>query len=145
MDWENFLTEHVEHSADGKIWTITLLPDLKFSDGSPLTAQDVAFTYNQAAQGGGKIDMGNFSAARVLDDRRVEITLSAPQSTFVSVLGSLGIVPQHQYDAKTYVRISQSRTIRFGYAATGLNTMGTPKRGKPGYRFPHHTCRSKRC
>ncbi|CAM7715765.1 ABC transporter substrate-binding protein [Klebsiella pneumoniae] len=104
MDWENFLTEHVEHSADGKIWTITLLPDLKFSDGSPLTAQDVAFTYNQAAQGGGKIDMGNFSAARVLDDRRVEITLSAPQSTFVSVLGSLGIVPQHQYDAKTYAQ-----------------------------------------
>ncbi|STS85071.1 putative substrate-binding transport protein [Klebsiella pneumoniae] len=61
LDWENFLTEHVEHSADGKIWTITLLPDLKFSNGSPLTAQDVAFTYNQAAQGGGKIDMGNFS------------------------------------------------------------------------------------
>ncbi|MDH8489552.1 ABC transporter substrate-binding protein, partial [Klebsiella pneumoniae] len=88
----------------GKIWTITLLPDLKFSNGSPLTAQDVAFTYNQAAQGGGKIDMGNFSAARVLDDRRVEITLSAPQSTFVSVLGSLGIVPQHQYDAKTYAQ-----------------------------------------
>ena len=64
----------------------------------------MAFTYNQAAQGGGKIDMGNFSAARVLDDRRVEITLSAPQSTFVSVLGSLGIVPQHQYDAKTYAQ-----------------------------------------
>lgn len=104
MRWENFLTENVVNSADGKIWTIVLKPDLKFSDGSSLTARDVAFTFNQAAQAGGKIDMGKFSGARVLDDRRVEITLSAPQSTFVSVLGSLGIVSENKYDAKTYAQ-----------------------------------------
>ncbi len=35
--------------------------------------------------------MGNFSHARALDARRIEMTLSHPQSTFVNVLGSLGV------------------------------------------------------
>jgi peptide/nickel transport system substrate-binding protein len=34
------------HSADGKTWTIKINPGLKWNDGQPLTAEDVAFTYN---------------------------------------------------------------------------------------------------
>ncbi|MGK7293674.1 ABC transporter substrate-binding protein, partial [Salmonella enterica] len=79
MSWGNLLTEKVDTSPDGKIWTLTLKPGLKFSDGSPLTAEDVVFTYNKAAKSGGKIDMGNFSHARALDARRIEMTLSHPQ------------------------------------------------------------------
>ncbi|HED2479378.1 TPA: ABC transporter substrate-binding protein [Citrobacter youngae] len=104
MSWGNLLTEKVVTSADGKTWTLTLKPDLKFSDGSPLTAEDVVFTYNKAAKSGGKIDMGNFTHARVIDNRTAEITLSHPQSTFVNVLGSLGIVPAKQYDEKTFAK-----------------------------------------
>ena len=33
-------------SADGKMWTIHIRSDAKFSDGVPVTAADVAFTYN---------------------------------------------------------------------------------------------------
>ncbi|SUG15557.1 ABC-type transporter, periplasmic subunit [Salmonella enterica subsp. arizonae] len=104
MSWGNLLTEKVDTSPDGKTWILTLKPDLKFSDGSPLTAEDVVFTYNKAAKSGGKIDMGNFSHARALDARRIEMTLSHPQSTFVNVLGSLGIVPASRYDEKTFAR-----------------------------------------
>ncbi len=109
-------TAKVDTSPDGKIWTLTLKPGLKFSDGSPLTAEDVVFTYNKAAKSGGKIDMGNFSHARALDARRIEMTLSHPQSTFVNVLGSLGIVPASRYDEKTG-RWPRSRIIlNSGYA-----------------------------
>ncbi|EKS55212.1 periplasmic substrate-binding component of an ABC superfamily nickel transporter [Citrobacter freundii ATCC 8090 = MTCC 1658 = NBRC 12681] len=104
MSWGNLLTEKVETSSDGKTWTLTLKPDLKFSDGSPLTAEDVVFTYNKAAKSGGKIDMGNFTHASLKDNRTVEITLRSPQSTFVNVLGSLGIVPQKRYDEKTFAK-----------------------------------------
>ncbi|EPE6973084.1 ABC transporter substrate-binding protein [Citrobacter freundii] len=104
MRWGNLLTEKVETSVDGKTWTLTLKPDLKFSDGSPLTAEDVVFTYNKAAKSGGKIDMGNFTHASLKDNRTVEITLRSPQSTFVNVLGSLGIVPQKRYDEKTFAK-----------------------------------------
>ncbi|MDL5385384.1 ABC transporter substrate-binding protein [Aeromonas hydrophila] len=101
---QNVLTQAVTPNQDGKGWLIRLKPDLKFSNGAPLTAEDVAFTYNSAAQGGGKIDMGNFVSAKVLSPTEVAISLSAPQSTFVNVLGSLGIVSKRDYDPKAYAR-----------------------------------------
>ncbi|MDX7695134.1 ABC transporter substrate-binding protein [Aeromonas dhakensis] len=104
LSWQNLLTQAVTPNQDGKGWLIRLKPDLKFSNGAPLTAEDVAFTYNSAAQGGGKIDMGNFVSAKVVSPTQVEIALSAPQSTFVNVLGSLGIVSKRDYDAKAYAR-----------------------------------------
>ncbi|MFM5024223.1 ABC transporter substrate-binding protein [Aeromonas caviae] len=104
LSWQNVLTQAVTPNQDGKGWLIRLKPNLTFSNGAPLTAEDVAFTYNSAAQGGGKIDMGNFVSAKVLSPTEVAITLSAPQSTFVNVLGSLGIVSKQDYDAKAYAQ-----------------------------------------
>lgn len=104
LSWENLLTESVTPDNDGKRWHITLKPGLKFSDGSPLSAEDVVFTYNQAASSGGKIDMGNFSSAKVTGPLQLEITLKAPQSTFVNVLGSLGIVSAAKYNARDYAQ-----------------------------------------
>ncbi|MGY6037374.1 ABC transporter substrate-binding protein [Aeromonas sp. AE23HZ002T15] len=104
LSWQNLLAESVVPSKDGKGWLITLKPDLKFSNGAPLTAEDVAFTYNRAAKEGGKIDMGNFVSAKVVSPTKVAITLSAPQSTFVNVLGSLGIVSARDYDPKRYAQ-----------------------------------------
>lgn len=111
MSWGSLLTEKVETSADGKTRTLTLKPDLKFSDGSPLTAEDVVFTFNKAATSGGKIDMGNFTHARLKDNRTVEMTLRSPQSTFVNVLGSLGIVPAKQYDEKPLPEIQLAQAL----------------------------------
>lgn len=102
FSWQNILLESYQVSPEGKIWILRLKPDLHFSDGTPLSAKDVVFTYNQAASGGGKLDMGNFSHAKMVDDNTLQITLSAPQSTFVNVLGSLGIVPAAKYNAKTF-------------------------------------------
>src|SRR5207342_3016838 len=42
------LVEKVEGSADAKTWTFTLKKGLKFSDGQPLTAKDVVFTFERA-------------------------------------------------------------------------------------------------
>lgn len=104
LSWSGFLLSDYQASTDGKTWTLKLKPDLKFSDGSPLTAKDVAYTYNNAAASGGKVDMGNFLKAEAVDPLTVRIELKAPQSTFVNVLGSLGIVSADQYDAKTYAQ-----------------------------------------
>ena len=37
-------------SADGKTWTIKIRPNMKWQDGEPATARDVAFTYNYIIQ-----------------------------------------------------------------------------------------------
>jgi peptide/nickel transport system substrate-binding protein len=42
------LAESWESSDDGKTWTYKLRPNLKWSDGKPLTAEDVAWTVNTA-------------------------------------------------------------------------------------------------
>ncbi len=36
----------MKSSEDGLTWTVTIRDDVKFTDGEPLTAEDVAFTYN---------------------------------------------------------------------------------------------------
>lgn len=99
FSWKKVLVEDYKLSDDGLTWTVKLKPDLKFSDGSALTAKDVAFSYNQAAKSGGKADMGSFKQANAVDDLTVTIQLTQPESTFINVLGALGIVPEAKYDA----------------------------------------------
>ncbi|MBS0848074.1 ABC transporter substrate-binding protein [Citrobacter sp. JGM124] len=104
LSWNSFLLSNYQSSDDGKTWTLTLKPGLKFSDGTPLTAKDVVFTYNNAAASGGKVDMGNFLSAEEVNPQTIRIQLKAPQSTFINVLGSLGIVSKEKYNAKTYAQ-----------------------------------------
>lgn len=42
------LASGCEHNADRTVWTCTLQPGLKWSDGTPLTSKDVAFSYRLA-------------------------------------------------------------------------------------------------
>ncbi|EPC02539.1 hypothetical protein L861_09350 [Litchfieldella anticariensis FP35 = DSM 16096] len=80
-------------SDDRLTWTLELRDDVRFSDGSPLTATDVAFTFNQAAKAGGRADLSVLQHARALDDRHVRLTLKEPRITFVESFYTLGIVP----------------------------------------------------
>lgn len=93
FSYENELIENYQISQDGKTWTITLKPDRLFSDGSPLTSKDVAYTFNAAKASAGKVNMGRFVSAEAPNAQTVVLHLSAPQSTFINVLASLGIVP----------------------------------------------------
>ncbi len=70
-------------SADGKVWTVKLRTGVKWSDGRPLTADDVAFTYNYIV----KNHMLNMAIATVgivgaeaLAPDVVQITCSRPKA-----------------------------------------------------------------
>jgi peptide/nickel transport system substrate-binding protein len=86
-------------SDDGLVWTVTIREDVVFSDGEPLTAQDVAYTFNTAATSGGLTDVTVLREAVALDDTTVELRLQEPQSTFINRLITLGIVPEHAHSA----------------------------------------------
>ena len=91
----------VAHTLDktGRIWTVTIRDDVVFSDGKPLTAEDVAFTFNKAAIAGGKADLTNLDRAVATNTTTVEFRLKRPDSTFMNRLITLGIVAKHAYNS----------------------------------------------
>lgn len=91
------LAVSLEISEDGKKWIVELRDDVRFSDGQPLTADDVVFTFERAKNSGSTIDLGNLERIEALEPYIVEFTLKEPQSTFITHLISTGIVPKHAY------------------------------------------------
>ncbi|HMK92332.1 MAG TPA: ABC transporter substrate-binding protein [Thermoleophilia bacterium] len=85
-----------EHSADGTVWTFHLRKDVTFQDGTPLTANDVAFTFNYVVDN----DMGNFTTytnslkrTTAVDDYTVRMEFSKPKSSVLQML--VPILPEH--------------------------------------------------
>lgn len=85
-------------SGDGLEYIIQLREDVLFSDGEPLTAEDVVFTFETAKTSGSVIDLSNLEQVETTDEYEVTFTLKQPESTFISHLTSIGIVPEHAYD-----------------------------------------------
>lgn len=81
-------------SDDRLTWTVDIRDDVLFSDGSPLTAEDVVYTFNTAAGSGGKVDLTNLKEAVATGSHSLELRLKEPDITFISYLISLGIVPK---------------------------------------------------
>src|SRR5207249_3715544 len=50
-------------SSDGKSYTFNLKPNLQFSDGTPLTAQDIAYGINRSLQPQTKSPLASFISA----------------------------------------------------------------------------------
>lgn len=86
-------------NEDGKVWTVILRKDVKFSDGQPLTADDVVFTFETATKNGSVVDLNGMDKVEAMDNYTVKFTLKEPQSTFVNSLVGTGIVPKHAYGA----------------------------------------------
>ncbi|MCJ2164769.1 MULTISPECIES: ABC transporter substrate-binding protein [unclassified Pseudodesulfovibrio] len=88
------LATRYELSGDALVWTVTIRDDAKFSDGTPLTAEDVAYTFNTAAQAGGKVDLMSLDKAEAKGMTTILFKLKKGDSTFVNRFISLGIVPK---------------------------------------------------
>lgn len=91
------LAERAELSDDRLIWRIRIRRDALFHDGHTVSAKDVAFTFNQAAQASGKTDVTVLREAVVTGSHELELRLREPRITFVNRLATLGIVPAHAY------------------------------------------------
>jgi peptide/nickel transport system substrate-binding protein len=92
------LAESWEGSEDGKTWTYKLRPNMKWSDGKPLTSEDIVYTVNRARKDG----WINHSAVVA------NLTASAPDPDTVVIKSSVAdpklptmdayIVPKHIYE-----------------------------------------------
>lgn len=90
------LGESYEFNEDGTVLTVTLQQGVEWSDGEPVTAEDVAFSFNLVRDNPELDTTGNAPAAEVVDDSTVTLTFERPSFTDgPSVLGSGWIVPEH--------------------------------------------------
>ena len=124
MKPEPDLAERWEVSKDGKVWTFYLRKDLRWSDGTPFTADDVVFTFNEIYYN----DQVPTSARDILtirgkkikvekvDERTVRFTLPEPFAPFLNAL-SVEILPKHKLE----------KHIKEGTFNTAWNVATDPK------------------
>lgn len=110
QDPEPWLAESATPNADFTEWTVVLREGVQWQDGKPLTAQDVAFTfdyYKKQAGASGRYghhvsDVPVFTTARVVDDTTVVLSYSSPAPQFKVMPGAdLPILPKHLWQGVT--------------------------------------------
>lgn len=77
--------------ADKKSYDFTLRSGAKFSDGSPVTADDVVFSFQRLLDAGlpyAKARFANLQSATKIDDSHVRFQLTKPDAGFLLNLGS---------------------------------------------------------
>ena len=94
----NDLATEYSVSDDGLTWTVKIRDDVKFTDGEPLTASDVAFTYNNCKEKSTVNDFTMLEEAVAVDDTTVEFHMTRPFSIWPYTMATVGIVPEHAYD-----------------------------------------------
>lgn len=94
------LATGMEVSEDGMTWTVDIRSDVKFTDGEPLTAEDVAFTYNTLRDTSSVNDFTMLREAEATDGDTVVFHMERPYSIWPYTMAIVGIVPEHAYGAE---------------------------------------------
>ena len=120
------LAESWEVSEDSKSITFKLRPNLKWSDGEPLTVDDVIFTFNdvylnEAIPTGTRNVLetgdGSYPTVTKVDARRVKFTVTQPYAPLLRNSG-VALLPQHVLEAAVKDE-GEDGTLKF------LSTWGT--------------------
>ena len=104
-DVEPWLAKAWSRREDGRTYTLTLRPDVVFSDGEPFTSADVLFTFRalyDATVGSALADAlkvdGRPLAVTAPDPQTVVFTFPAPYGPGVRMLANVPILPRHKLE-----------------------------------------------
>ena len=115
-----------QHSPDGTVWTFHTQPNAKWSDGKPLTAADVAWTYSTILkyQNGPTANSAGYVAhmksATAPDATTVVLTYKQPVANVLSQVQQVPILPEHIWakyatgNGKALTRFSNNAPIVSG-------------------------------
>lgn len=98
LEFVNDLATEYYCADDGMTWYFTIRDDVKFTDGEPLSASDVAFTINGIIESeAAEADLSMVEKAVATDDTHVEIVMTKPYNALLYTLAVVGIVPEHAH------------------------------------------------
>ncbi|MBF0806651.1 MULTISPECIES: peptide ABC transporter substrate-binding protein [unclassified Streptococcus] len=147
------LAEKVDVSSDGLTYTVTLRDGLKYSDGTPLTAEDFVYTWQRMVDPATASEYSYLASdshlanaediiagkksveelgVKAEGDNKVVFTLSSPSPQFMSLLSFSNFVPQDREFVeklgKDYATTSDKQIYSGPYKVEGWNgTSGTFK------------------
>ncbi|MFA6254274.1 MAG: ABC transporter substrate-binding protein [Candidatus Paceibacterota bacterium] len=117
--YEPDLAKSYEISPDGLVYTFKLKPNLRWSDGEPLNADDIIFTINstqdQAIKSSKRANW-NGVLVKKIDDQTVQFILKKPFFSFLDN-ATLGILPKHLW--------SKVKPEQFSLSNLNINPVGS--------------------
>lgn len=108
-------------TEDGQTWTYTIREGMTWSDGEPVTAEDILFTleYDQAngsanfeaqTDADGKTTEAKYTEYTLSPDKAsISLTLTTPNVRELSNMTSFRVMPKHIYEGKDSVTEAESR------------------------------------
>ncbi len=111
------LAESWKMSDDGLVWTFKIREGVKFHDGTPCTAEDVAWSLNWTIEN--EIEtfafyLKNFAKIVALDPTTLQITLSEPVGNMEYLLMYVWILPRSVWEGMTPDQILEFEDLRAG-------------------------------
>ena len=94
-----------EVSDDALTYTFNLREGVTFSDGTPFTAEDVVFTYEEVQKNQANnenVDLTKLKSVEADGDYKVVFTLNECYSPFLDTVAMLQIVPSDSYNSETF-------------------------------------------
>jgi peptide/nickel transport system substrate-binding protein len=123
-----WLAQSWQESPDGKTWTFQLHPNATWQDGQPLTAADVAFSFDYDLHGPGAATgvaqgLSYIQSVTAQGPHTAVVTLKTPEASFLSdIAGAFGlaVVPMHIWSRVTDPAHFQGPTALIGSGAYRL-------------------------
>ena len=135
LEWQGLIAKNWQVSDDGLILTYQLRDDVKFSDGQPLTAEDVVFTFNftmteaiQAPRDRAYLD--KIKQVRTNGKYEVIFVFKEPYFEALNITGGLSILAKHFYEPylKEPQKYNESKGLLLG---SGPYKLTDPKAWSP--------------
>ena len=94
---ETGLAQSWETSADGKTWTFHLRSGVTWQDGEPLTARDVAFTFNYIVKNemSNAVYLRGVEKAVAIDDATLKVICAKPKANMLLTQVYIYVLPEH--------------------------------------------------
>lgn len=120
-------------TEDAATWTYTIQDGMTWSDGEPVTAEDILFTlqYDQAngsanfeaqTDNEGKVTEAKYTGYTISDDKMsISLTLASPNVRELSNMTSFRVMPKHIYEGKDTVTEAEGRITCGPYVLESFN------------------------
>jgi len=110
-EYEPGLAERWSISDDKKTFTFQIDPGARWSDGRPVTAQDVRWTFDAIMNpknltGAHKVALEKFDPPEVLDARRIRFTAREVHWRNLSAAGGFNVLPKHVFETTDFNKMN---------------------------------------